>query len=505
LKKKISEELDYIFKPRSIAVVGASDTFGKWGYLMVDRPLKTGYKGAIYPINPTKREILGLPSYPSVSAVPGDIDLAVMTTPSETVPGLLRECVEKGIRGAVVITAGFAEVGERGKALENKMTEVARSGGIRLVGPNCMGIWSAVGQLSLCFPKAPKTGPIAFVSQSGTFGVAMAQVAGDKGYGLSKFISIGNQADLDACDYLEYLADDEDTKVIVLYLEGLKDGRRFFNVARRVVKKKPIVVYKGGHSVAGARAAMSHTASIAGSGKIFASMCRQVGLLQVDESFHLFEMAEALAGLPLPSGNRIAILGSGGQGVVGTDACSSLGLDLPELDEATAASITPLLPAHAPPAKNPVDFAGSRRSALQEAELIEKLLKLDYIDGVISNVPVSPQIWDHSLKIDRNSRSLPESVQTALSGAKIYASLPKKYGKPIICLRFLRLKNDIMEDLLSEGGIPIYDTPEECARAMYALVHYGEVRRKKGPMMLKDGTVLRRPEGTGTRPVPVTG
>lgn len=474
----MKNELDYIFKPRSIAVIGASDTFRKWGYLMVERPLKTGFKGSIYPINPNKAEILGLPTYPSVSAVPGAIDLAVLTTPAATIPGLLRECVEKGVKGAVVISAGFAEVGEEGRGFEQAMVEVARSGGIRLVGPNCMGIWSAAGQLSLCFPHAPKAGPIAFISQSGTFGVAMAQVASNKGYGLSKFISIGNQADLEASDYLEYLAADEATKVIVLYLEGLKDGRRFFTVARQVIKKKPIVVYKGGRSAAGARATLSHTASLAGSEKIFESMCKQVGLLQVRESFHLFEMAEALVGLPLAAGNRVAILGSGGQGVVGTDACSSLGLELPELDADTASSLSALLPAHAPLAKNPIDFAGSSRTAIQEAEIIEKLLKLDYIDGVISNVPVSPQIWDRSLKIDRNSDSLPEPIQVALDGAQVCASLPKKYNKPLICLRFIRLEHDVIEDVLREGGIPIYDTPEQCARAMYALVQYGEVRRK---------------------------
>jgi acetyltransferase len=478
LKRKIAEELDHIFKPKSIAIIGASDTFRKWGYLMVERPLKTGFKGPIYPINPRKREISGLPTYPSVSAVPGGIDLAVITTPAATIPGLLRDCIEKGIKGAVVISAGFAEIGEEGKELEQAMVEVARSGGIRLVGPNCMGIWSAAGQLNLCFPEAPKQDPIAFISQSGTFGVAMAQVASNKGYGLSKFISIGNQADLEASDYLEYLSEDEDTEVIVLYLEGLKDGRRFFTVAREVIKKKPIVVYKGGRSAAGARATLSHTASLAGSEKVFDGVCKQIGLLQADEFFHLFEMAEALVRLPLANGNRVAILGSGGQGVVGTDACSAQGLEVPELDADTASRITALPPAHAPLARNPVDFAGSSRTALQEAEIIEKLLALNYIDGVISNVPVSPQVWDPSFKIDRNFNSLPESIKIALDGAKVYALLPKKYSKPIICLRFVRLEQDVIEDILREGGIPIYDTPEQCARAMHALVYYGQVRRK---------------------------
>jgi len=305
-------------------------------------------------------------------------------------------------------------------------------------------------------------------------------VATQKGYGLSKFISIGNQADLEAADYLEYLADDEETRVIILYLEGLKDGRRFFEVAKRVIREKPIVVYKAGRSKAGARATMSHTASIAGSEKVFDGMCRQLGIIQVQEAFHLFEVAEALAQLPLPLGNRVAILGSGGQGVVGSDACSAFGLELPELDSDTARIISALLPAHAPRAKNPIDFAGSRRTALQEAEIIEKLLRLDYIDGVISNVPVSPQIWDPSLVVDINGDTLSEPVQTAVDGARLYASLPQKYGKPVICLRFGRIENDIMEQILGEGGVPVYDTPEQCALAMSALFRYGTVRRKTG-------------------------
>ncbi|MCJ8501194.1 acetate--CoA ligase family protein [Desulfatitalea alkaliphila] len=475
------QAMEAIFRPRAIAVVGASDTFGKWGHRLVQRPLQTGYPGAIYPINHRRKEILGLKAYPDLASVPGPVDLAVVATPTETVPQVLRACVARGIKGAVVITAGFAETGEQGARLQEEMTVVARSGGIRLVGPNCMGIWSAAGELSLCFPKRPKTGPIAFVSQSGTFGVSMAQVAATQGYGLSKFISIGNQADLEVSDYLDYLAEDDDTRVIVLYLEGLKDGARFFDTARRVVRRKPIIVYKAGRSAAAERAAMSHTASIAGSAAVFDSMCRQIGLLQAAESFHLFEMAQALSGLPLPRGNRVAILGSGGQGVVGTDACTALGIALPELDADTARRISALLPGHAPAARNPVDFAGSHRTALQEAEIIEMFLKLDYIDGVISNVPVSPQLFDSSLKIDPDAEDLPEAVRIAVEGGRRYAALPRKYGKPVICLRFAPLENDIMEAILGQGGIPVYSYPEQCARGMGALVEYAKVRRRGEP------------------------
>jgi len=480
LEKRSAQALHSIFNPRSIAVIGASDVPGKWGHRMIERPMKTGFAGPIYPINPNKQEILGLSAYPNVAAVPGDIDLAVITTPTETVPGVLKECIAKGIKGAVVISAGFAEIGERGRRLQEEAAAVARAGGIRLVGPNCMGIFSAAGRLSLCFPVAPKSGSIAFVSQSGTFGVSIAQVAADQGYGLSKFVSIGNQADLAVADYLEYLADDPDTNVIALYVEGFKDGQRFFDVARRVVRKKPIVVYKAGRSEAAERAAMSHTASVAGSAVVFDCICRQIGLLQVHESFHLFEMAQALAGLPVPRGNRVAILGSGGQGVVGTDACAALGIELPPLDVQTSATINALLPPHAPPARNPVDFAGATRTAMQEAEIIEQFLKLDYIDGVISNVPISPQLFERNLKIDRHAKEMPERVRVAVTGGERYAALPKKYGKPVVCLRFANVEHDIMEEILGEGGIPVYSSPEQCARAMYALVHYGKVRRGNG-------------------------
>ncbi|MFP4453232.1 MAG: acetate--CoA ligase family protein [Desulfobacterales bacterium] len=470
--------IDAIFKPRSIAVIGASDAPGKWGYRMTYRPFHSGFTGKIYPINPAKSEILGLKAYQTVSDVPEQIDLAVITTPAASVPGILKECSDKAVKGAVVITAGFAEVGDEGRRLEKQISEVAQSGGIRFVGPNCMGIWSAAANLNLSFGRPPEKGPIAFISQSGTFGVSMAQEATARGYGLNKFISIGNQADLEVADYLEYLAEDDDTRVIALYLEGLKDGGRFFSAAKKTVVKKPIVVYKAGRSGAAERAAISHTASVAGSAVVFENICRQLGLLQVNEAFHLFETAQALAGLAPAGGNRVAILGSGGQGVVGTDACAGLGMELPELDSETSASISALLPDHAPRAKNPVDFAGSIRTAMQEAEIIERLLQLDYIDGVISNVPVSPQLWDPGLRIDRTAEDLPPAVQTAIKGGERYAALAGKYEKPVICLRFAQLENDVMEEILNEGGIPVYSTPEQCARAMHALVHYGRIRKK---------------------------
>lgn len=444
---------------------------------MVARPLKTGYSGAIYPVNPKGGKILGLRCYQSVLDIPDHVDLAVVTAPAPNTPQLMQECVEKGVKGAVLITAGFAETGNKGKILEDEVVKIARGGGIRFVGPNGMGIWSAAGQLNLCFETAPKPGAIAFVSQSGTFGGYLSEIATARGYGLSKFISIGNQADLTASEYLEYLVEDEETKVIVFYIEGFKDGRRFFQVAKEAIRKKPIVIYKGGSTRAGARATLSHTASLAGSEEVFEGMCRQAGLIRAQEASHPFEIAEALVGQPLPRGRRVAIVGSGGQGVVNTDACVSLGLEVPEFDTETVRSLKELLPPHAPPPRNPVDFAGSYRTALEEASITEKLLSLDYIDGVITNVPVNPMLWGLKPTSTGTNGLLPNTSKVVIPGTDLFVSLPKKYNKPIITLRFRHTDNDSVVDALREAGIPIYDTPEQCARAMYALVKYAEAQR----------------------------
>ncbi len=471
------EQLDCIFKPSSMAIIGASDNIAKWGYMMVERPLRTGYQGKIHPVNPQGGKLLDLPCYRSVKDIPGPVELAVITVQAAHVPAVMQECVEKGIRGAILISAGFAETGSEGKALQERVMGIAADGGIRCVGPNCMGIWSAAACLNNAFEQAPRQGYITFISQSGTFGGYMADMAGTKGYGLRAFISIGNQADLSVADYIEYFSHDEETRVIILYLEGIKDGRRFFDVCRETVKRKPIILYKGGSSLAGARATMSHTASIAGSDLVFQSACEQLGLIRAEESFQTFDLAVAFLASPLPPGNRIGVLGTGGQGVVSTDACQKLGLEVPELDKLTCAALFKMLPAHAPPPTNPVDFAGSYRTAMDEANVVETLLKLKYIDGVISNVPINPFVW--GLKLD----NLPADVLDKLKkltdeGTKRFCELPRIYGKPIVCVRWYSdIKADPVADALKDSGIPVYDTPEQCARAMAVMARYSRLRR----------------------------
>lgn len=473
----IVEQLDNIFNPNSIAVIGASDNVLKWGYMMIDRPLRTGYKGIVYPVNPQSETILGLRCYTSVKDIPGTVDLAVITVPAAHVASVMQECVEKGVKGAVIISAGFAETGQEGKAVEERTIQIARSGGIRCVGPNGMGIWSAAAHLNLAFDAAPKDGQIAFISQSGTFGGYMAETAGIKGYGLRMFISIGNQGDLSTEDYIEYLTHDDGTKVIVLYMEGVKDGKKFVRVAREALKKKPIVLYKGGSSPAGARAVMSHTASIAGSEEVFNDICRQVGLIRVNEAFQTFEVALALAGQPLPPGRRMGIMGTGGQGVVAIDACQRLGLEVPELDDDTSAKIMKFLPKHAPRPKNPIDFAAGYRTTMDEVRVVETLLQLNYIDGVICNVPINPMVWGTRFDQTGNPEPLAEVMSPAIKASEVFCQLPAKYGKPIVCVRwYSEFRKDPVGQILMESGIPLYETPEQCARAMHALVQYSGLK-----------------------------
>jgi acyl-CoA synthetase (NDP forming) len=460
------DQLDSIFKPSSVAIIGAGGDFAKWGGRLFIRLLESKFKGAVYPVNPKHSEILGVKAYASLADIDGSVDLAVLCLPAAKIPGLMAECAKKGVKGAVIITADFAETGQTGKDLEQEIVRIARQGGIRFIGPNCMGIWSSAVGLNLALPITPISGQLAFVSQSGSYGITLSRIADEKGYGLSKFISFGNQADLLVSEYLEYLARDPDTKVIALYLEGLKDGREFFETARRVTRIKPILIFKGGSSPQGARATVSHTASIAGEDRIFDAMCRQAGIIRVTEVEHMFIMAEALIRQPLPGGNRIAVVGSGGQGVVTTDALATHGLDVIDLDDVAKAKLKEVLPAHAPVPGNPVDFAGGTRSAVQEAEVAHILASLDYIDGIITNVPVHLT----------SAKSVADYMKGSIEGAELFAEIPEKYGKPVVVLQSKGIINQNILDVLKSAGIPIYDRPEDCSRALAALVKYARIK-----------------------------
>jgi acetyltransferase len=330
-----------------------------------------------------------------------------------------------------------------------------------------MGVWSATSRLCLPFDPPPKNGTIAFVSQSGTFGGFLVSVAGTKGYGFSRFVSAGNQADVTAVDYLEYLDEDPETKAIVFYLEGLKDGRRFIEVARDVVRRKPIAVYKAGRSDAGGKATLSHTGSLSGSDAVFDAMCRQLGILRTQEPVQTFDVAEALSRLPLPRGKRVAVVAPGGGFCVTiADYCGMLGLDLPTIDNDAQGRIrTNLLP-HAADPVNPIDTAGDN-NPMTVPEIVEKVAALPYVDGIIST---SPYI--------QGNPTNPDAIKTLAEATEMMINIKKNMGKPLILAQMRGFgENPVVSEMLRDAEIPVYEAPEDAARAMAALMEYGRIQR----------------------------
>lgn len=473
-QEKMHHPLDPIFKPESVAVIGASAVPMKWGNDIILTMQQDGYQGRIYPINPKEKEILGLKVFRTVLEVPGSIDLAVIALRSEQVSQALRECIQKGIKGAVLISAGFAETGERGKILEEEVLRIAREGGLRFVGPNCMGIYSAAVHLNLSLPPGVPKGSIAFISQSGTFGGIFSREVARRGLGLSCFISAGNQADLDVADYLEYLAEDPLTRVVVMYIEGLKDGRKLLQAGRTVASHKPVIVYKAGKNPSVARVTRSHTASMAGEDRIFDALCRQAGFIRVEELLDLLDAAAALSLEPLPRGRRMGILGTGGLCVVLADTCVSLDLQVPELTAEEMGYIISdqRFPPHAPPPKNPVDFAGANRTALQEALVLNKMARLETIDGLICNTPIT---WT-----DTSGQSAEEQQKLFEEAAALLAEITRVMKKPLITvgLSDLVATSEPLEKAMKAAGIVSYHTPEAAVKAMAALLRYAEIRRR---------------------------
>ena len=404
----------------------------------------------------------GSRSYPSIASLPSGIDLAVITLPAAMVPAALEECLRHGIRAAIVISAGFAEANPEGEKLQQEVSRQAKAAGIPLVGPNCMGLWSSAVNLNLAFEEAPHPGSIAFISQSGTLGNYLMLLAKGKGYGFHSFISSGNQALLEVSDYLEYFGRDEGVRAIILYIEGLQDARRFGEIARAVVRKKPVLVYKAGRFAVGARAALSHTASLAGNDAVFEALCKQTGLIRCYDPLHTFDMAVALSAQPRPRGNRVAILsGGGGYCVTMAEAAASYGLDVPQLAPADSEKIKKILYPFAPQPWNPIDAAADVRP-MTYARVLDILLGLDSIDGVLMMIPF---MFSFQLRSAASIRELMDATE-------IICGFPAKYRKPIIGNTIPSVAVGPALDLLKKAGIPFFATQDESARAMHGLVRY---------------------------------
>lgn len=331
--------LQTILAPQSVAVIGASTRPESVGRAVFANVLLHGYTGVVYPVNPKARSILAVRAYPSVLEIPEEVDLAIIVVPSGTVPQVLEECGQKGIKGAVIISAGFKELGAEGARREEAVVATARRFGIRLIGPNCLGIINTDPRVSFnaSFARAmPRPGNIALISQSGAVGVAALEYVQAERIGLSKFISVGNKADVNENDLLGYLEEDPQTDVILLYLEDLTDPTGFIQLAQAISRTKPILAIKSGRTVEGAKAALSHTGALAGSDEAYDSLFTQCEVFRVESLEELFDYAVAFAMQPLPKGNRVAIVtNAGGLGIMATDAAIRYGLTLAPLQEAT--------------------------------------------------------------------------------------------------------------------------------------------------------------------------
>ncbi|MBI4508896.1 MAG: acetate--CoA ligase family protein [Deltaproteobacteria bacterium] len=458
-RKRRNASLDPLFFPRSVAVVGASRSRGTIGGEIFHNLISDGFPGPVYPVNPTAIAVQSVRASASVREIPGPVDLAIIVVPRDKVLDAVDDCHEKGVKGLVVISAGFKETGPSGKKVEDQLVERVRRYGMRMVGPNCMGLLNTDPRVKLnatFAPTWPPSGNVAFSSQSGALGLAILDYARELGIGISTFVSMGNKADVSGNDLLEYWEADPATRVILLYLESLGNPVRFMQIARRVGRTKPIVVVKSGRTEAGARAASSHTGAMAGTDVAVEALLHQAGVIRTDTIEELFDTALILANQPAPKGNRVAILtNAGGPGIMASDACESRGLKLPSLSASTDQSLRSFLPPEAS-TRNPVDMIASA-SATSYEKALRLLLEDEAVDSVIVLFvpPIVTEAADVAFAIRRAASGASKPVITCFMGTH---GIPEALSS------------------LREGKFPSYSFPEAAAIALSHAVRYGRWR-----------------------------
>jgi acetyl coenzyme A synthetase (ADP forming)-like protein len=453
--------LEPLLRPRSVAVIGASRRRDAIGGAVLRNLIDQGFQGPVYPVNPTASHVQSIPAYPDVESVPGDIDLAVIVVPAAGVLEAAEACVRKGVRALVVISAGFKETGEEGRKREEALLALVRRHGVRLVGPNCLGLLNTDPNVSInatFAPVRPPAGRVAFSSQSGALGLAILDYARQLNLGISQFVSVGNKADVSGNDLIEFWEKDPGTDVILLYVESFGNPAKFTQLARRVARTKPIIAVKSGRTPGGSRAASSHTGALAGSDAAVEALFRQSGVIRTDTIEELFDTAVLLASQPVPTGKRVAILtNAGGPGIMAADACEYAGLELTALDPRTRKALRAFLPEEAS-VRNPVDMIASA-----EAPSFEKALRLLCQDKNVDSVIVIfvPPLVTGAMEVAR-------AILAATAGTKktILSCFMGSHGVP----ESLRS--------LQEGHIPSYPFPEAAARTLARAVSYGEWRNR---------------------------
>jgi len=452
--------LEKFFRPNSVAIVGASQQKGKVGYEILTNLLKSEFPGTLYPVNNKADKIEGLKCYPDVQSIGTVPELVIIIVPARVVPMIMEQCVKVGVKSVIIITAGFKEVGEEGRKLEKQVSQIARRGNIRFIGPNCLGVISTYDKLNASFGgDLPIEGGTCYISQSGALLAAILDMANDQGIGLSKLISIGNKADLNELDILEAMDKDPNTSVIAGYLESIDDGNMFARVAEDVSTRKPILLIKSGGTAAGAQAASSHTGSLAGGETAYEAVFAKAGIIRCKSITQQFNYARAFANQPLPNDARVAVItNAGGPGIMTADAIEAHGLDFAQLSEATKEKLRENLPAAAN-VNNPVDVLGDALADRYEFAL-DVVLDDDNVDAVI--VIMSPQ-------------AMTESEKTAEAIVKIAARKPDK--TIVTCfMGASKVRGGV--EILQQGKIPQYRSPEDAVDTLQTMIDYVRWRAK---------------------------
>ena len=485
--------IGHLFYPRSVAFVGASAEFGKWGHNLFSILVAGHYRGGIYLVNPKGVEIAGRPVYKTVTDIPDDVDLAVVTVPAAKVMALIPELKAKGIRNMLLITSGFSETGEAGRRMEQDLVREAREAGILVLGPNTMGICNP--HLSFYCTGThtwPKPGSISLVAQSGNLGTQLLVFAEEEGIGIRAFSGSGNEAMITIEDYLEGFEVDDLTRSVVLYVESVKNGRRFLESARRVSRKKPVVVLKGGRTEAGNRAAASHTGALASNIRIFEAACRQAGVVLVEQPMELLDLSAAFSALPLPRGNRVGIVTlGGGWGVVATDLCTEQGLEVPDLEPDMIARIDQVLPPYWS-RSNPIDLV-AEMDPQASMKATEELLKWERCDavihlGILGRLVFIKPLIQSVLKVDPTmSRELLELIPVQIRRfeedyIRFVIKLMEQYGKPILGVSLMA--DEQTQTVVEIEGCPYkslsFLTPERTVKVLAKMVSYQRWLKAEG-------------------------
>lgn len=459
-----SYDLNALFTPNVVAVIGASATPGKIGNTVIQNLLDAGYKGKIIPVNPRSTEILGLPVIHNISELPQGLDLAVLTVPSKFVLGAMEELVAIGAKSAIIITAGFKEVGGEGAEMEKQIKALCEKNNVALVGPNCLGLINMNHKVNVTFaPGQPLLGKIACFSQSGALFTSILDWALGEKVGFSKFISLGNEAVLNESHVLEYLADDPDTNVVMGYMENSIDGQKFIEKAKAVTRKKPVVVVKSGVSDAGAKAAASHTGSIAGADNAYSTAFKQTGVIRANSMSEFFNLAQAFSKAPLPMGPNLAIItNAGGPGIMATDACEKTSLKMTQPSPETIERLRTTLPSYAS-FRNPMDIGGDATASIYKEAVREMIEDKVYDAALVILTPTSTAFAD----IEEITRGLVDLIKLS--------------KKPIFPCFMGKERISIAEKMFRDADIPFFTFPEPAINSIETMYKYAEYKRSEEP------------------------